>query len=408
MRGPSRSFAAAAALVAISLALRAWTAAEISEPSGDEPIHLGAAHAYTTGHSDPSAWWNPPLSYMLLEASTRLFGDRPWGWRIRNIVLGSLAPYLLALLGMSLFPERRRAGWIAGWLLALDPLHAFISRSTFEEIPAVFFFLLATLWVVRAVHGARTLLLGGLALGCSLATKHYFGVGALVLLGFALASRRDGEPAISRRHAVVCLTVVPATVYLACYLPWFARGYGLLELVQFHLDVLRMERTTTVEAFYNPLLSLAGTAGSWFVSPWMFGVVLQRGPDWTRFHVLAKNLPAWLAILPAATAVAVRFARRRERSDLLISALFAGTYGLLVLAGRPIFIYSAIAVLPLGLLLVGRVTDLAWDRHRGVMPVYLAFAFASAVYLYPLATNRRAPNLLYAPFTRVLRLVTPD
>jgi dolichyl-phosphate-mannose-protein mannosyltransferase len=159
----------------------------------------------------------------------RAFGEGPWGRRLRNIVLGALTPLLIALLGMALFPERRRVGWIAGALLAVDPLHIVLSRGTFEEVQAVFFLAAAALAIVHTARGRQTLLLGGVALGAALASKHCFPFAALALGAYVLAAPRADAPPLSASKVILRFWLVAGAVYVATYLPWFGRGYGLGE-----------------------------------------------------------------------------------------------------------------------------------------------------------------------------------
>jgi len=403
VRWPASPAAGGAALVAVALVARLSTVAAVRVPTGDELAHVPAAHAAAEGRGGAETWLNPPFSYEVLAVSIRALGDGPWGWRLRNVVLGALTPLVLALLAFAAFPGRRRAGWIAGWLLALDPLHVTISRGTFEEVQAIFFFLVAALGVVLAAEGRRTLLLAGVALGCAEASKHYFPVASLVLVAYALAARRDDAPLPHAVHVLVSLVVVPATVYLGTYLPWFLRGHGLGEVAALHLDALAAQRRLTPALFVNgELLLRSGTAGEWFTALRMFGSIVEPGAGWSRYHLLGRNLPAWLLVLPAAAAVAVRGVRERDRGDLLVAGLFAAVYLPLLGVSRPIFVHSAAAVIPLALLVLGRAADLAWDRRPRLVAALLACAVAFALYLYPLATNRRVPDALYAPFIGAL------
>jgi len=409
---PSRTALGAAGLLALAVFLRAWGVADIPGYTGDEPLHVAQAEAFATGHGVDGAWWNPPLSYELLHASMSALGDGPWGRRARNVVLGALTPLLVALLGFSLFQERRRTGWIAGALLAVDPLHVTLSRGTFEEVQAAFFFVAAALAVVHAARGRPTLVLGGLALGCALASKHYFPLAALVLGAYALApspgpSPDPDRPPPSLATVILRLWLVAAAVYVATYLPWFGRGYGLGELVSFHLDVLRVQRSLDAAAFTNVHLPASGTAGEWFLVPSMLVVLAQPGETLSRYHALGRNFPAWLAVLPAAAAVALHALRRRSRPEALVVALFAAIYVPLLLAGRPIFVHSAVAVLPFALLAVARAADLLAGRWPRAAAAWLALALAFALFLYPLATARRVPDALYAPFLARMVLVDP-
>lgn len=401
MRGRSSG---AAALVLAALALRACGAADPPGLTGDEPLHLAQAEAFATGHGADGAWWNPPLSYEVLRASVAALGDGPWGRRIRNVLLGALTPLAVALLGFALFPDRRRAGWIAGALVAADPLLVVLSRGTWEEVQGAFLLALAALGVVHARRGRPTLVLAGVALGGALASKHYFPLAAAALGVWAAAGPAPRLPA---RAVVLRLWAVAGAVYVATWWPWLGRGYGLGELAAFHLDAFRALRALDVAAFVNPNLPATGTVGEWFLVPTMFAVRSAPEGATAVYHALGRNLPAWLAVLPASAALLVLAVRRRSGGDALAVGLFLALWVPLLLAGRPIFVHSAGAVLPFALLAVGRAADLLLERRRVLGAAWLAASLAFAAYLYPLAIGARVPDALYRPLLSRMRLVEP-
>jgi dolichyl-phosphate-mannose--protein O-mannosyl transferase len=85
-----------------------------------------------------------------------------------------------------------------------------------------------------------------------------------------------------------------------------------------------------------------------------------------------------------------------------VVALFAALYLPLVLVPRPIFVYSAVPVLPFALLAVGRALDRAWERRPRAAMAVAALLLATAALAYPIATSRPVPAALYAPVLRAL------
>jgi dolichyl-phosphate-mannose-protein mannosyltransferase len=396
-----RDAAIAGALLALALALRLGHVSEPPWHTGDEIYHVPAAKAfYASGLTADTTWSQPPLALVLLGATIEAFGDGPWGWRLRSVVLGSLAALAVALLGRALFPDRERVGWIAGLLLALDPLHVLLSRSTLEEVQAVTFFLFAAALVAAHVRSGRPgLVVAGVLLGCAHASKAYYHPAALGLLAAVLvAYRRRGAPASAHVHAVLCFTVVPATVYLAAYLPWFRRGYTLGELVELQRAAWHAIGAKTLATFQNGrMLAAGGWPPSWFARPVAFGFRLPGDPASLRLVLFLKNPLTWLAVLPAVAYTAARARTGREPGDAWIVALFAAAYAPLLALSRPIFLYSAIAVLPFGLLAIGRVLDLAWERSRALAAAAFVAACVASAYLHPLATGAPVAPGPYLP-----------
>ena len=145
------------------------------------------------------------------------------------------------------------------------------------------------------------------------------------------------------------------------------------------------------------MLANGGPPSWWFIRPALFGFRLPASAGELRVLAFASNPVAWLGVLPAIVLLAVRAARRRDARNALVPLLFAAIYAPLLVLDRPIFLYSAVAVLPLGLLAITRAAALAKGTARIVASGALLVACAVALYLYPLATARSVPRWAYAP-----------
>ncbi|HSN16123.1 MAG TPA: glycosyltransferase family 39 protein, partial [Anaeromyxobacteraceae bacterium] len=110
-------------LFALAFGLRFSGVTDPPSRWGDEQEHVPAAtHYWSQGHFDPNLWEHPPLRHLLLYGFLQLFGDNPYGWRMRNVLFGALAAVLVYLLARSTGGPRLAAG-VAGLLMATDPLH---------------------------------------------------------------------------------------------------------------------------------------------------------------------------------------------------------------------------------------------------------------------------------------------
>lgn len=177
----------AALLLAASLVLRVWDIAGIEHYVGDQNTVVLAAYRFPeTGMFSPDSWEQPPLHYYLIRLGTLLFGDNAYGWRMKNVLLGSLTVPLLFLLGRALFPGRRTA-LLAALFLLFDPLHLYYSRTIYAEISSLPFFLGAALVTVRYQRGrTASPLWAGVMLGFAIAQKWYYLLPLLVLAATAL------------------------------------------------------------------------------------------------------------------------------------------------------------------------------------------------------------------------------
>ena len=127
----------------------------------DEIYYARAAEEYLK-HMDLFEWTHPPLTKLVITLSTALFGDTSFGWRMMNLVVGTLSVALVyafakRLLGSTLFAA------VAAGLLVFDGFHFVQSRIATPEI-TVAFLSLGTLYAfyrywlaaqVRAVPNAQ-------------------------------------------------------------------------------------------------------------------------------------------------------------------------------------------------------------------------------------------------------------
>ena len=213
--------------------------------------HLHGEAAYETSH--------PPLGKLLMSASVAVFGMTPFGWRFAGTLVGVLmlpAVYLLVKqLTKKTFPAALAMG-----LLALDCMHFTQTRiATIDSFP-VLFILLSLLFMLRFMQSdpgdgdwsglwepTSDLALSGFFMGCGIASKwivFYAGAGLAVCYFWTLfrrlrEARRRASPqdpecmkrAWSRAFFLCCWCIlffilIPAVIYLTCYVPFFARDIG--------------------------------------------------------------------------------------------------------------------------------------------------------------------------------------
>lgn len=396
-------------LLALAFGLRV---SHLDRPAGrwgDELVHVPAAtHYWTKGHFDPNLWEHPPLRHLLLYPFLAVLGDGPYGWRLRNVVFGALAPVLLALLAWSVERSRATAA-IAGLLLATDPLHVVLSRFTFEEIYGVTLFLGS---LVAFTHGRRRagwLLASGLLMGCALATKWYYVPVWILVTGLALrdegAFRRPADAAL----VLSAFVAVPLAVYALSFGPWFGRGYSLRELAELTTNAYFSLQQFRPEVFNAAYAYLHRTSPiEWFVVPVMFGQEISRSAEGSGFLVFGNNLVVWGLTLPALAVCAWTAATRRSLAWGLPVLFFFATYAVPVAARRPTFVYSAIPLLPFAFvaiaLAIGRLAEKAGPRVAWPLAGVL---IASNLLLVPLATGSEVPAALYGPALDVVELVGP-
>lgn len=394
----------------IAFGMRFWGIGEEQQLIWDEPLFVPAADNFIShGICKPNVWAHPPFTYFLTYASMKLFGNNPYGWRMMNVILGSLSVVVLVLLANELFGDHR-ISFLAALLMTIEPMHIMTSRTNFTEIAPVFLFLSGMVATVRYVKGnARSPVPAGICAGLSIACKwYYLPALAAVVLFVVLVKHRDKS--LNRSTLAYILAVfilLPLTVYMATFFPWYTRGYSVLDFFQMQIDAYREMKIWTVEAFGSPFFrSSTSNPWKWFLTPIVH--VAQYGQEgaFGRFFVFMNNIPVWLLTLPALILTLIHAGKEQHAHipSVLVVVLFFATYAPLMLSPRPIFLYSAIPILPFAYLSLARSVVSLSGNARQYRAVCIALILWGA-YLFPFVTGMNVPVSLYAPLLKMGNVV---
>lgn len=399
------------ALVIFSLALRLWGAADMREGMLDERSHVETAYNYVQkGIMVPDRWEHPPLKHLLLYANLKLAGgETPYGWRIRNIIFGSLTAWLMFLLGREIVSAR--AGLMAALLLILDPLHVLLSRTTFEEIPAVFFMLTGIYLTIRHLKGGiQSPAPAGLFFGLAVATKWYCAPALASAFAFSIySSLRSGKSVSSAMYTyITAFVILPLGIYALAFYSWFGRGYDFEEFIRMQIEAFHGLKESKAELFHPALLSSASPALEWFISPLVFVFYSQTLDGMGRFLFFMNNPPLWILSFPAVFYAVYVAREKRDVVLAFICATFFLAFFQFLPVKRPIFLYSAMIVLPLAYLATAfSATDLIskMKRQKEAYVAALASIVLWGLYLYPLATAKEVPTAIYSPLLAVAKFI---
>lgn len=385
------------AVLLAAFTLRFYDCTYPPTPWMDEAGHCSAAVSYwKTGLFGPDNWEHPPLRHYIQYLFLKLFGDNPYGWRLRNILFGSLAAALTCLFGRQATGSRR-VGILAGLMLATDPLHIVLSRYTWEEIYGGAFFVAAMVCYMKFIQNPRWLPASALLLGCALATKWYY-VPAWCLLYFVslYVFRKESVPRCFLYVSSIWL-LLPLSVYTMSYWNWFGRGYTLREFVDFIVNAYYSLQSYRSEGYNPNILFLSHTRPvEWFVSTVSVGQGTYVNADTVECILYMNNLPIWIMTIPSLVAVSFAAVKRRSLQLALPAYVFCAGYLLYVVVKRPAFIYSAVPLLPFAFTMV------SYCLVRGAMrfgpwayPVVLVTVVGWNLFLYPLVTAKKVPLSRY-------------
>ena len=119
----------------------------------DETYYVPSAMGILSGtqcapYADSCNLEHPPLAKALVAGGMAVFGVDDFGWRVSNIVLGTLSVALLFVLAFSL-TGNRRLSYIATLLFAADPMFFVHSSAALIDVPSIFFSLLGLILYFR-------------------------------------------------------------------------------------------------------------------------------------------------------------------------------------------------------------------------------------------------------------------
>lgn len=331
---------------------------------------------------------HPPLAKQMIALSIHTFGDAPLGWRYPGVLFGSLAIVAMYLCGLALFAARGPA--VATALLAFFNQMVFVqSRIAMLDIFALAFGLLA---IAAFMHGFRKarphscFALAGLAFGLSIACK-WSGLFALAVCIVIVAVIRlmqswrtqfaDGNagdwyrpglwPDFRYYHFAICFVLIPATVYLATFVPLY--GLSFADLFEAQRRIFSDNTTTAI-------------AGHTYMSAWPSWPFLVR-PVWYLFDkigddriaavVFLGNPVVLWAALPALAIVLRDWIVTRRADAFLILSFYAGPYLAWALLPRTLgFLYYYLPAATLASL------ALVYVLRRGNSPRWLLWAFVAS------------------------------
>lgn len=360
-------------------------------PTADDYLVSLTADAYLGGGQPyPVMPFHPVLRNLLTALSMEVFGRGAIGLKFFSVLFGTLMAPITGLFVRRATGDER-AGLLAALFVAVDIVLIGFSRQAIQEVHSAFFSVLGAWLAVEALRADdrrawRWLLpLAGIALGLGAASKLYS------LAPLAVSVVALGASAIKRREwsgvafVVSALGLVPLTVYLATYVPWFGRGYDFSEWVGFQAAALEAMAMHTV-----PLVGYLANSrpALWFLAPlysYADFAVTSKGP---QLAVAVGNPLVWLAVIPAA--VASWIGRRDRRGAVLLLAYFLAAYLPLAASPRPVWLLSAVSVAPFGLALVASVAARMTHSERGARLVltYVALVLLVSATLYPLTIGR--------------------
>ena len=203
-------------------------------------------------------------------------------------------------------------------------------------------------------------------------------------------------------HLIAVYALLPAAIYVLTFYPWFGRGYSLPEFFQMQPDAYNKLQNQPLEEFANAFFrTTPSSPWEWFVNPLMSGVEVSSRGVWGKFFIFMSNAPFWLLTIPAVFYASFRSWKDRDWRLVFVVLLFLSLYLQFVFVDRPIFLYSAVVVLPFVYLLVANfLRGILGTFFRSTLWSYGALLTGICLWgshLYPLVTSKYVPVFPYKP-----------
>lgn len=404
-------------LTLFALFLNAFQLSSQPVSEDDYYVALSAINFMESGQLGPTMWNHPCLRNTLVYCSLLAFGSGVLGVKGVSLLFGTLCTPLIGLVTQRIFKDNRIA-LIAAFLWACDALVIDFSRQGINDIYLAFFPLTAIYLFFRfRESGSQGWLLGsGVFFGLGLASK-WSALFPLLVTSVLLivVMHKNTEGTIRVRfaryvHAAVMLMLVPALVYLLTFLPWFGRGYSLSEWPALQRSMF-LETSQHVGYKPKPWDDRDNRAYKWFIMPSVFvdpfmnmdkaGGDEREAPSFENAITVVlgyANPLVWLLVLPAVLFVIRCGIRERDEGSRYLAGLFLMSYLPLVLSPRPIWMNTALSVLPYAIIAVAYfIWSLSgrFNKRNLVISVYLALVMivASPLYLLAIGKGTRIPIL---------------
>lgn len=375
------------AVTLLALALRlAWLPGQ--PPLGDDLLSGASAINFVErSQVGPTMWHHPHLRDLLVYASMSVLGNGKLGLVFPSLLLGALAVPAVGFLGRRL--AGAHAGLLGALLLAADPLHIDYSRQAIQEVYTSVFGVAGVLFTLRYLDTRRApwIVAAGVLFGVGVAAKWSVAFSLAVAVAYAAwhELRREEGPAalMAARFALLAsaLLLLPFAVYLATWAPWFSGGRTPGDWV--HLHVAMATEARTHGGFNAATLESPHRAAAWFVWPSHYADAAV-GAEGTTPIIAISNPLTWLLTLPAIAWLARAAWRERSLAHALLPALVLANWLPFALAARPIWLHSALAVLPFALAAVAAVLADLWKRGPAPRRLIVAYGVATLIVAAPL------------------------
>ncbi|MCL1996955.1 MAG: phospholipid carrier-dependent glycosyltransferase [Defluviitaleaceae bacterium] len=254
---------------------------------------------------EPDEWTHPPLGKVMISWGIYIFGMTPFGWRIVGAMAGVLLLPIIYLFAKALFKESFWAGF-ATIIFAFDFMHFVQTRiATLDSfvtlfIAAMFYYMYKYSHLNFLTDNFRKTLVplafSGFSMGLAVSVKWngLYGAVGLALLFFIIMAKRyirhmENPQECRDFYKYTALTflccigffiIVPGTIYILSYIPYYNTGYLYPELGFFEAVIQNQIDMFNFHMFFDAYHPYTSNWWEWIINrrPVLyFDYVLQSG-----------------------------------------------------------------------------------------------------------------------------------
>lgn len=370
------------AILLFSLLARLYSLGTIKEMYFDEIYH--AFTAKLVYNNDPKAWewWNPhpegfayewthpPISKIGMALGMRIFGDNSFGWRIPQVVFGTLATLLIYLLAQKIFNDRLVAIFSA-LIFGLEGLPLVLSRMGMNDVYLLFFSLFSIYFFIKEKNTLSAISFG-LAIASKWSAIYTFPI--IVLSHFVFKKKI--------KLSYLWFLVLPIVIYVSSYGLMFKTGHTWGQFVEVQKQMWWYHTNLKAEHPYT------SPAWSWPLN--IRPVYLYDGniidDKVARIYAFGNPVVLWFGLFSIILSIVVSYKERIKKLGFIVFCylIFFLPW---IASPRIMFFYHYLPSLPF----LAMASAYVLRRFSKISVYILVFSFLSFVYFYPHWIGMRIP-----------------
>ena len=399
-----------AALTIFSFAVRIYRIDQPPKYYFDEVYHVPTAEAYANNNPaayDPFApppkpgtayeWLHPPLAKLIQAGSIKIFGDKPFAWRLPSAIFGTAIIPAVFVLGYLVFGST--VGVFAAAVVAFENLNLVMSRIAMNDIFVTFFVIVSFIFTVLYLRNRsfKNLALVGLSLGLAASSK-WTGFYALAGVGGFLLGLD-----IWRKRFNLRLLFIPTLVgliYLLSYGQFWLQGHSFQQFIDLNKQIWWYQNRRDLKHPYGTTAIYCvpeGLDGPSTFCPWILDIrpvyfsYEQYGTKAGYIYSLGNPFVFWFGILSISFLIS-RVIDIKKKEVLLVLLGYFVFWVPWIFSPRILFLHHYLPSIPFMSIAIGYLLATIYStKYRYLSIVIMAVLIGAFWFFYPISSGFPIP-----------------